>query len=40
MALKIANRAYVLELGKVVLLGEADKLINDERVKECFLGGD
>lgn len=39
MALKLANRAYVLELGKVVLQGEADKLINDDRVKKHYLGG-
>ena len=39
MALKMANRAYVLELGKVVLQGEAKKLSDDERIKECYLGG-
>lgn len=38
MALKLANRAYVLELGKVVLQGESEKLINDERMKKCYLG--
>lgn len=39
MALKLANRAYVLELGKVTLSGEASALANDERVKKFYLGG-
>lgn len=37
-ALSIANRAYVLETGKIVLEGEADKLMNDESVKKAYLG--
>jgi branched-chain amino acid transport system ATP-binding protein len=39
MALKLAKRAYVLELGKVALEGDAKELVNDERVKRCYLGG-
>jgi branched-chain amino acid transport system ATP-binding protein len=39
MALKLANRAYVLELGKVSLQGEANCLANDDRIKKCYLGG-
>jgi len=39
MALKLAKRAYVLELGKVALEGDAKELANDERVKRCYLGG-
>jgi branched-chain amino acid transport system ATP-binding protein len=37
-ALSIANRAYVLETGKIVLEGEADKLMNNESVKKAYLG--
>lgn len=37
-ALEIANRAYVLETGKIVLDGDAKQLMNDESVKEAYLG--
>ncbi|MDF2845797.1 MAG: braG [Herbinix sp.] len=37
-ALSISNRAYVLETGKIVLSGDADKLMNDESVKKAYLG--
>lgn len=37
-ALSIANRAYVLETGKIVLQGDAAKLMNDESVKKAYLG--
>lgn len=37
-ALSIANRAYVLETGKIVLSGEANMLMNDESVKKAYLG--
>jgi branched-chain amino acid transport system ATP-binding protein len=39
MALKLASRAYVLETGSIVLEGESDKLLNDERVQKHYLGG-
>jgi branched-chain amino acid transport system ATP-binding protein len=39
MALTIANRAYVLETGKIVLQGEAGKLADSEEVKKAYLGG-
>ncbi len=38
MALKLSKRAYVLELGCIVLEGEANKLLEDERVKRAYLG--
>lgn len=38
MALSIANRAYVLETGNIVMEGEAGKLLNDEKVKSAYLG--
>lgn len=37
-ALAIADRAYVLETGKIVLEGDADELINNESVKRAYLG--
>jgi branched-chain amino acid transport system ATP-binding protein len=39
MALKLAQRAYVLEVGNVVLEGDAADLIHDEQVKRAYLGG-
>lgn len=37
-ALSIADRAYVLETGRIVLEGEAEVLMNDESVKKAYLG--
>lgn len=37
-ALGIADRAYVLETGKIVLSGDAKKLMDDESVKKAYLG--
>jgi branched-chain amino acid transport system ATP-binding protein len=39
MALSIANRAYVLETGKVILEGDAKKLMKNPTVVEAYLGG-
>lgn len=39
MALKLANRGYVLETGRIILTGDADKLLNDDSVKKAYLGG-
>jgi branched-chain amino acid transport system ATP-binding protein len=38
MALKLAHRGYVLETGKIVINGPADQLLNDQRVKDAYLG--
>jgi len=38
MALSIADRAYVLETGRIVIEGNASDLANDERVKKAYLG--
>lgn len=38
MALKVADRGYVLETGKIIMSGQADKLLNDENVKKAYLG--
>lgn len=37
-ALKLADYAYVLETGKVVLEGKSSELAEDERVKAAYLG--
>ncbi len=37
-ALAIANRAYVLETGNIVLSGDAKVLMNDESIKKAYLG--
>ena len=39
MALNIANRAYVLETGQVVMSGDAKELSNNEQVRKAYLGG-
>ena len=38
LALKIADQAYVLETGKVVLSGRATEVAADPRVREAYLG--
>jgi branched-chain amino acid transport system ATP-binding protein len=38
-SLQIANRAYVLETGKIVLADTAAKLLENEQVKQAYLGG-
>ncbi len=37
-ALSIADRAYVLETGKIVLSGDAKDMLNNESVKKAYLG--
>ena len=39
MALSIADRAYVLETGKIVMEGDAKSLLSDASVKKAYLGG-
>ena len=39
MALSIADRAYVLETGRLVLEGTAQELAANPRVQEAYLGG-
>jgi branched-chain amino acid transport system ATP-binding protein len=38
-ALKIADAAYVLEVGRIVLSGTGEELLNDPKVREAYLGG-
>ncbi|MEG0199721.1 MAG: ABC transporter ATP-binding protein, partial [Comamonas sp.] len=37
-ALKVADRAYVLEMGAVALTGSARELLNDRRIIDTYLG--
>ncbi|MBW1802879.1 MAG: ABC transporter ATP-binding protein, partial [Deltaproteobacteria bacterium] len=39
MALELANNAYVLEVGNIVLQGTAGELSNDPEVRRAYLGG-
>ena len=39
MALQLANRAYVLESGKVVLSGTGAELAQSDAIKKAYLGG-
>jgi branched-chain amino acid transport system ATP-binding protein len=39
MALSIADRAYVLETGRVSMSGDANELLHDKRVQQAYLGG-
>lgn len=39
MALSVANRAYVIETGKVILSGTPDELQASEEIKKAYLGG-
>ena len=40
MALRISHRAYALATGSVALSGESAALLEDERVKSLYLGGE
>ena len=37
-ALAIADRAYVLETGKIVLSGDAEEMLNNDSIKKAYLG--
>ena len=39
MALSIADRAYVLETGKIVISGTGEELSNSEDIQKAYLGG-
>ena len=38
LALQLAQRAYVLEVGRVVLEGESEELARNESVRKSYLG--
>ena len=39
MALQVANRAYVLETGKITLSGSGKELLESDSIKKAYLGG-
>ena len=39
MALRVSSRAYALETGRVALEGRSRDLVNDDRIRELYLGG-
>ena len=39
MALSIADRAYVLETGRIVMEGTGTELLTNEKVRTAYLGG-
>ena len=39
MALSLASKAYILEVGQIALEGDACDLVNDDRVRKAYLGG-
>jgi len=38
-ALKLADRGYVLENGRIVMQGSGEQLLNDPKVRDAYLGG-
>jgi branched-chain amino acid transport system ATP-binding protein len=40
MAFNLSKKAYVLEVGKIAIMGRSSILINDKGVKKAYLGGD
>lgn len=39
MALSVADRAYVLETGKITLSGTGEELIRSDEIRRAYLGG-
>jgi len=39
LALRMADRGYVMESGRIVLAGSARELLNDDHVRAAYLGG-
>ena len=40
MALRISHRAYAMATGSVVVSGKSSELLEDERIKAVYLGGE
>jgi branched-chain amino acid transport system ATP-binding protein len=38
MALKLAHRGYVMEMGQITISDRADALLNNQRVQDAYLG--
>jgi branched-chain amino acid transport system ATP-binding protein len=39
LALRMADRAYVMETGRIALEGKADSLLENPHVRRAYLGG-
>jgi branched-chain amino acid transport system ATP-binding protein len=39
MALKVADRGYVLETGRIVTTGTGRELLHNDSVRKAYLGG-
>lgn len=39
MALDVCDRAYVFEVGQIIMEGKKDELINNEKIQQIYLGG-
>ena len=39
MALSVADRGYVLEIGELIVEGSPSELLGNERVRAAYLGG-
>ena len=39
MALSIANRAYVIETGKIIMSGTGEELSRSDEIQKAYLGG-
>jgi branched-chain amino acid transport system ATP-binding protein len=39
LALKIAHHGYVLQSGRIVLSGPAERLLHDPAIRDAYLGG-
>jgi len=39
LALRLANRGYIMETGSIVLQGDAKEVLKSEHVKKAYLGG-
>ncbi len=40
LALSISHRAYAMTTGNIVISGNSKELLNDDRIKAAYLGGD
>lgn len=38
-SLKLADRGYVLESGRITMSGTGKELLEDENIKKAYLGG-
>ena len=38
-ALKVSHRAYVMERGRIVMEGNSQQLLGDERIRKAYIGG-